>query len=866
MALSHQVEALLVEPRRQNELLASLSASALQKGEFEAAFMFADRRCRRPTPSARDFLLRALACRRLGYDESATQDLVRAFEIDPNDELVISNALRWGPQACRSIAAANFIAGISEDRETLALALRALKSAFVPIASRLQFRRGRCRGWVAWTQHRVLELRLRRGAVDSSFMLDADPAHPLSTDGWSAAEIAIEMESAGLMCVSFCLDSKLVLTAAPTAAPRGLPDKLISARPVASSREPPNQVDIIVPVYENYIATKACLDSLEHEGSKIAKRVVVIDDCTPNEDLRALLVERASRGLFTLLRNDVNLGFARSVNLALARRQDGDVLLLNADTLLPRCAIDRLAGAAYLQADVGTVTPLSNNGEFTSFPVPNAANALGVMEEIQSVDDTAWVVNGRDVVDLPTGVGFCLYISRACVDAVGPLCELYSRGYYEDVEFCLKAQELGFRNVCATGVFVGHAGANSFLDEKRALVVRNLAILEGRFPEHQLQCGAFLKADPLAPARARIEERMAPEGPVVLLVAPAVSAYALVLERARQIQSGADDLDCLLCEFSELRSSVIVRSLRGTVPQSLGFGISDRTDRAGLESYLRRLRLEAVEVFDPLSIPEDVLGVLFNLRAPLRVAFGDLRWICSNRLALEKNCSNAECRGGCDRCVSSPQPARTTNSVVDKSKGSRMREVLRRTEVIIPLDRMAAAFSASYLKSFVALPCASPPSRGPIASVAKLGQAILGVVCPEATGEADRQIIALGRMFRLRDIDASIVVLGQCVEELRLMASGNIFVTGAIARQEYPQVILQYGIGRLFSPYRTRHFRLADDLGALCGLQKGYFDWSFGSLEIDDGDLALDPRICVERAALEVGAWLLDEPADCFRP
>src|SRR5208337_3111678 len=110
-----------------------------------------------------------------------------------------------------------------------------------------------------------------------------------------------------------------------------------------------------------------------------------------------------------------------------------------------------------------------------------------------------------------------------------------------------------------------------------------------------------------------------------------------------------------------------------------------------------------------------------------------------------------------------------------------------------------------------------PAPRSPIGPVAQLKQAVLGVICPEATGEADRQIMTLGRMFRLRDIDASIVVLGQCVDELGVMASGNIFVTGAIARQEYPQVIRQYGIGRLFSPYRTRHFRIVDDLGALCG-------------------------------------------------
>ena len=46
---------------------------------------------------------------------------------------------------------------------------------------------------------------------------------------------------------------------------------------------------------------------------------------------------------------------------------------------------------------------------------------------------------------MPSGVGFCLYITRAGMEAVGQLSEIYSRGYYEDVDFCLKAHEMGLR-------------------------------------------------------------------------------------------------------------------------------------------------------------------------------------------------------------------------------------------------------------------------------------------------------------------------------------------------------------------------------------------------------------------------------------
>ena len=257
MTLSRHTERLLVDPRRQDELLASLSAEALRRREFDAAFMFADRRCRRPTPRARDFLLRSSASLRLGDEESAIQDLTRAFEIDPIDELVVSDILRRGPPALRRIAAANFIGGVSEHRETLVLALRALKSARVPIASRLNVSRGMVRGWVAWSEYCVLELRIRRGVIHSSFVLDGDPAHPLSAENWLAVEVAIELGSSRPVRISFSLDGKSVLTLSSFAEEA---DDNAGTRSIASSREPANQVDIIVPVYGNYNATKACLE------------------------------------------------------------------------------------------------------------------------------------------------------------------------------------------------------------------------------------------------------------------------------------------------------------------------------------------------------------------------------------------------------------------------------------------------------------------------------------------------------------------------------------------------------------------------------------------------------------------------------
>lgn len=845
---------------RHVEALALLCANALRKGRPEAAFMFADRRCRLPAPTAYDLMLRATASRLMKATGYAEADLVRAFEIDPTQDLVISNVLAWGPTALQPIAAASFLDSDSEDRKSLRLAMRVLERAEGPIASRMRVREGMYEGWVAWGGRGALELIIRRGGIATGFELEPDASHPLSCRAWSAAQIAIEIEIPRLESVTFRLDGKRTHSILPAPDRSGMVYGARNGGPLVSRSGVADHVEVIVPVYGDYTATKACLDALEAEGSRIAKHITVIDDCSPEADIRALVNDRAARGSFKLIRNEVNLGFARSVNRVLERIARTDVLLLNADTILPRGAIDRLALAAYLETGVATVTPLSNNGEFTSFPKPYVDNSLPTAEQVGALDEIASATNGQEIVDLPTGVGFCLFITHACIEAVGPFSETYSRGYYEDVDYCLRAREIGFRNVCATGVYVGHAGTRSFQSEKRRLVVRNLTLLNKQFPDHELECAAFIRADPLSSARARIEEQFAPEGTVVLLLASVGSGRALALERARQIEGQGYDLHCIYCEVGDGNECMTLKSIRGSAPQSLTFALNDGADLAKLHAYLIRVRPRAMEVIAPHALPDSALCVAFALQIPMRVAFGDLNSLCDRDFVFEKSCPNTEHPGECHACLS---PARPTGRPTERGHAEdrrRSREVMGKVESVVPMDRMAAAFCAANLKSTTWLHFAPPQNTGVDTVEVRPAGMILGVLCPEPTAEADGQVLALERWFDQHCTQASIVVLGRCLNEFSIMSGYRIFVTSVIEEDEYERVLRQYRITHLLSPYRTRHFGLVDRLSASFGLPKGYFDWSFGALDRQLGDLTLDPRICFERAALEIGAWIANRP------
>ena len=114
---------------RHSEALALLYAEALKSGRPEAAFMFADRRCRLSGPTAYNLMLRAIACRLMNETRYAEADLARAFEIDPTHDLIIANVLAWGAPALKPIAAASYLDGESQDRNTLRLAMQALRAS-----------------------------------------------------------------------------------------------------------------------------------------------------------------------------------------------------------------------------------------------------------------------------------------------------------------------------------------------------------------------------------------------------------------------------------------------------------------------------------------------------------------------------------------------------------------------------------------------------------------------------------------------------------------------------------------------------------------------------------------------------------------
>lgn len=341
-------------------------------------------------------------------------------------------------------------------------------------------------------------------------------------------------------------------------------------------------IDVIIPVHKGLAATRRCLDSVLTAESTTRSETVVVDDASPEPEITRLLDELAAANRITLLRNELNLGFVRSVNRAMALHADRDVVLLNSDTEVAGDWIDRIHRCVYAAEDIGTATPFSNNATICSYPFYGWTGGVPGTLGLAALDRVFATTNAGQSVDLPTGVGSCIYIRRACLDKVGTFdAERFGRGYGEENDFCLRALAAGWRSVLAGDVFVYHEGAVSFAAERVDRANSAEEALLKVHPDYMRRVRAFIAGDSIKPLRESIDAVRVAHG--------RIEAASVLAERAAEsarLKARLRDVEAL----AEEREAAIA-ALRGALANAESLVTEISKLRAGL-SHAESLALE----------------------------------------------------------------------------------------------------------------------------------------------------------------------------------------------------------------------------------------------------------------------------------
>lgn len=286
----------------------------------------------------------------------------------------------------------------------------------------------------------------------------------------------------------------------------------------ARSQPASDTVDIIVPVYRGLADTQLCVQSVLASEVATPYRLIVINDCSPEPEVTAWLREAAAADArITLLENTENHGFVGTVNRGMRESTHNDVLLLNSDTEVANDWLDRLRAAAWRPtaegATAGTVTPFSSNATICSYPDFCRDNPLPEGHTTASIDRLFAQANPGQSVDVPTGVGFCMYIRRDCLDAVGLFDEEhFGKGYGEENDFCQRALRQGWRSLHALDTYVLHTGGVSFGESKSPREQAAMETLRRLHPDYEQQVQGFVRRDPARAARLAVDWLRATDG------------------------------------------------------------------------------------------------------------------------------------------------------------------------------------------------------------------------------------------------------------------------------------------------------------------------------------------------------------------
>ena len=405
----------------------------------------------------------------------------------------------------------------------------------------------------------------------------------------------------------------------PVAPSLALLEKISSERG-AETRKP--TVDVIVPVYLGRPDTLACIASVLLSKNDTAFELIVIDDHSPEVELSRDLHLLSTRGLFTYLRNDTNLGFVKTVNRGMRLHPDRDVLLLNSDTLVFNNWLDRIRAHA-LEEKVATVTPFTNNGTICSYPIFCSNNSAQLEIPYDTVDRLAASINFGLSVEVPTGVGFCMYIRRSALDDVGLFDEdTFGKGYGEENDFCMRAQARGWRNLHALDTFVFHSGETSFSSASTSSKNQAYKALLKKHPDYEKIVHSFIANDPARLGRMNIDIscllRRPPKSTILCFShgwGGGIDRY--LSDRAEQLQSkGIDLLIATPADPGSLKARIAVhngamQSGRVTLVTAPNLARIDLVnDREVLRQFLLSCRTRHIEVHSTAGWSSDLLKAL----------------------------------------------------------------------------------------------------------------------------------------------------------------------------------------------------------------------------------------------------------------
>ena len=199
------------------------------------------------------------------------------------------------------------------------------------------------------------------------------------------------------------------------------------------------EISIVIPVYNQFRFTQACLASLQEHQGRERFEVIVLDD--GSTDATAEAVPRIPGIVY--LRNEANSGFIASCNRGAETGRGKYLVFLNNDTLVRAGWLSALLNTFAKEPKAGIV------GSKLLYPDGRLQEAGGIIWQ----DGSGWNFGKFDDPQKPEynylrEVDYCsaaaLMIPKALFESVGGFDSRYAPAYYEDSDLAFKIRRAGY--------------------------------------------------------------------------------------------------------------------------------------------------------------------------------------------------------------------------------------------------------------------------------------------------------------------------------------------------------------------------------------------------------------------------------------
>ena len=399
-------------------------------------------------------------------------------------------------------------------------------------------------------------------------------------------------------------------------------------------------VNVIIPIYNGIEHLKKLIPYL-FENTIINHKFIFIDDCSPDNNVKKYLNDiTSSRNDCFLIFNEKNIGFPATINKA-ATYCNNNFVILNTDTCVPKGWLERIISPLN-DKTIASVTPYSNAATICSFPFNcNDEENKKFLEtfDFNTIDSACASVDQHLInTEIPCGVGFCMAISYAAWKEIGEFdSKTFGPGYGEEVDWCLRAKEKGYRHVLMPNLFVQHDHGGSFSKEVKTTQLKNSAkLISKKYTNFDTSVQEYIKKPEAYMCREKI-----------LLNLLLQKSYTLYITHS--VGGGAEKY-MVNRIFKDDTHAIILRCAPGTTNYDVTFflhGLALNFNNFDLSLLQNNVfSIEKVVINELVTWPLVINGDIFsewikklvaNLSAKLEILFHDYYPICPNFKLLNSN-------------------------------------------------------------------------------------------------------------------------------------------------------------------------------------------------------------------------------------